>query len=134
MTIPSSTYRLQVNRSFTLDDATQLIGYLSELGVGGVYLSPILQSTTGSDHGYDTTDVSRVDQDRGGAEALVELLISARSWARRDHRHRAEPSRHCCSDRESSLVGRAAARPGLPYASWFDIDWSRGSSRCTDPG
>ena len=34
MTIPSSTYRLQVNRNFTLDDATELIGYLSELGVG----------------------------------------------------------------------------------------------------
>ena len=66
MTIPSSTYRLQVNRSFTLDDAAHLIGYLSELGVGAVYLSPILQSTIGSDHGYDTTDVTRVDQDRGG--------------------------------------------------------------------
>ena len=56
MTIPSSTYRLQINRRFTLDDAARLIGYLSELGVGAVYLSPILQSTVGSDHGYDTTD------------------------------------------------------------------------------
>ena len=79
MTIPSSTYRLQVNRSFTLDDAAQLVGYLSELGVGAVYLSPILQSTIGSDHGYDTTDISRVDQDRGGAEALDRLMTSARS-------------------------------------------------------
>jgi (1->4)-alpha-D-glucan 1-alpha-D-glucosylmutase len=58
VTIPSSTYRLQINRHFTLDDAVQLIGYLSELGVGAVYLSPVLQSTIGSDHGYDTTDVS----------------------------------------------------------------------------
>ena len=79
MTIPSSTYRLQVNRSFTLDDAARLIDYLTELGAGAVYLSPILQSTIGSDHGYDTTDVTRVDQDRGGPEALERLLTSARS-------------------------------------------------------
>ena len=35
MTIPSSTYRLQVNRRFTLDDAARVVGYLSELGRRG---------------------------------------------------------------------------------------------------
>ena len=75
MTIPTSTYRLQVNRNFTLDDAAELIGYLSELGVAAVYLSPILQSTSGSDHGYDTTDVSRVD--RGTRSATVQCALRA---------------------------------------------------------
>ena len=51
VTPPSSTYRLQIRRSFTLDDAAATVGYLRDLGVGAVYLSPILQSTTGSDHG-----------------------------------------------------------------------------------
>ena len=55
-------------RDFTLDDAAALVDYLAELGVGAVYLSPVLQSTIGSDHGYDTTDPSRVDPDRGGEE------------------------------------------------------------------
>ena len=62
MTTPASTYRLQITRDFTLDDAAELIGYLHELGVGAVYLSPVLQSTIGSDHGYDTTDPTRIDQ------------------------------------------------------------------------
>ena len=78
MAIPSSTYRLQLNRRFTLDDAARVIGYLAELGVGAVYLSPILQSTIGSDHGYDTTDVSHVDHDRGGEAGLERLMTSAR--------------------------------------------------------
>jgi (1->4)-alpha-D-glucan 1-alpha-D-glucosylmutase len=127
VTIPSSTYRLQVNRSFTLDDAARLIGYLSELGVGAVYLSPILQSTTGSDHGYDTTDVSRVDQDRGGAEALERLMASARAAGLGviidivpNHLGIARPIEN------PAWWDVLRLGPDSPYASWFDIDWSRG--------
>ena len=68
MVIPLSTYRLQVHRDFTLNDAADIVDYLADLSVGTVYLSPVLQSTTGSAHGYDTTDVTRVDRDRGGAD------------------------------------------------------------------
>ena len=78
MPIPTSTYRLQIQRDFTLDDAAGVLDYLRELGVGAVYLSPLLQATTGSPHGYDTTDVTRVDADRGGAEGLRALLAAAR--------------------------------------------------------
>ena len=127
MTIPSSTYRLQVNRSFTLDDAAQLIGYLSELGVGAVYLSPILQSTIGSDHGYDTTDVSRVDQNRGGSEALDRLMTSARSAGLGviidivpNHLGIERPIEN------PAWWDVLRLGPESPYASWFDIDWSRG--------
>ena len=127
MTIPTSTYRLQINRGFTLDDAAELIGYLSELGVGAAYLSPILQSTIGSDHGYDTTDVSRVDHDRGGDSGLERLLTSAQ-----------EAGIGVVIDIVPNHLGIAhpienppwwdVLRLGRdsPYASWFDIDWSRG--------
>ena len=113
--IPASTYRLQVNRRFTLDDAARIIGYLDELGVAAVYLSPILQSTIGSDHGYDTTDVSQVDQDRGGAEALERLMTSAR-LAGLGVVIDIVPNHlgHCAPDRESSLVGCPATRQGFP--------------------
>ena len=127
MTIPSSTYRLQVNRNFTLDDASQLVGYLSELGVGAVYLSPILQSTIGSDHGYDTTDVSRVDRDRGGPEALDRLITSARSAGLGviidivpNHLGIERPIENPAWW-EVLRLG-----PDSPCAPWFDIDWSRG--------
>ncbi len=127
MTIPSSTYRLQVNRRFTLDDAAQLTGYLNELGVGAVYLSPILQSTIGSDHGYDTTDVFRVDQDRGGPEALERLMSSARSAGLSviidivpNHLGIERPIEN------PAWWDVLRLGPESPYASWFDIDWSRG--------
>ena len=127
MTLPSSTYRLQVNRSFTLEDATHLIDYLSELGVGAVYLSPILQSTIGSDHGYDTTDVTRVDQDRGGSEALARLITSARSAGLGvvidivpNHLGIERPIEN------PAWWDVLRLGPESPYASWFDIDWGRG--------
>jgi hypothetical protein len=46
---PSSTYRLQIRSSFTLDDAADLVDYLDDLGVDAIYLSPILTATRGSD-------------------------------------------------------------------------------------
>jgi (1->4)-alpha-D-glucan 1-alpha-D-glucosylmutase len=125
--IPSSTYRLQLNRRFTLDDAARIIGYLAELGVGAVYLSPILQSTIGSDHGYDTTDVSYVDHDRGGEAGLERLLTSARLAALGvvidivpNHLGIEQPIENPAWW-DVLRLGQQS-----PYASWFDIDWSRG--------
>ena len=127
MTIPSSTYRLQINRRFTLDDAARLIGYLSELGVGAVYLSPILQSTMGSDHGYDTTDPSRVDHDRGGEPGLTQLLTSARLGGLGviidivpNHLGIEHPIEN------PAWWDVLRLGQDSPYASWFDVDWSRG--------
>ncbi|MBM7517925.1 malto-oligosyltrehalose synthase [Nocardioides nitrophenolicus] len=75
--VPASTYRLQIRESFDLDAARELLGYLDELGVGWVYLSPILEAHPGSDHGYDVVDPTRVDPARGGAEALARLSAEA---------------------------------------------------------
>ncbi|QSR26917.1 malto-oligosyltrehalose synthase [Nocardioides aromaticivorans] len=75
--VPSSTYRLQVRESFDLDAARELLPYLDELGVGWVYLSPILEAHPGSDHGYDVVDPTRVDPARGGPEALARLSAEA---------------------------------------------------------
>ncbi len=78
MRIPASTYRLQIRRSFTLFDAAGTVPYLKSLGVDWLYLSPILTAELGSDHGYDVTDPSSVDRDRGGAEGLAALSRAAR--------------------------------------------------------
>ena len=125
--IPSSTYRLQINRRFTLHDAAGVLGYLSELGVGAVYLSPILQSTIGSDHGYDATDVFRVDHDRGGEEGLQRLMASARSAALGviidivpNHLGIEHPIQN------PAWWDVLRLGQDSPYSAWFDIDWSRG--------
>jgi (1->4)-alpha-D-glucan 1-alpha-D-glucosylmutase len=127
VTIPSSTYRLQLNRRFTLDDASRVIGYLAELGVGAVYLSPILQSTIGSDHGYDTTDVSHVDHDRGGQAALERLTTSAR-LAGLGVVIDIVPNHLGIEHPIENPAWWDVLRLGQDsqYASWFDIDWSRG--------
>ena len=127
MAIPTSTYRLQIQRDFTLYDAAELMGYLRDLGVGAVYLSPLLQATIGSDHGYDTTDVTRVDRDRGGQEGLKQILGAARQAGLGvvidivpNHLGISVPAENPAWW-DVLKLGR-----GSPYASWFDIDWSRG--------
>lgn len=75
---PLSTYRLQVRRGFTLDDAAGVTDYLSELGASWAYLSPLLAAVPGSDHGYDVVDHSRVDDERGGPDGLERFAAAAR--------------------------------------------------------
>jgi (1->4)-alpha-D-glucan 1-alpha-D-glucosylmutase len=125
--IPSSTYRLQVHREFTLNDAAGIVDYLAELGVGAVYLSPVMQSTTGSAHGYDTTDVTRIDRDRGGADGLQNLLTRAAAAGLGvvidivpNHLGIAVPAENPAWW-DVLRLGRESV-----YAKWFDIDWSRG--------
>lgn len=76
---PRSTYRLQIRRAFDLDAAASVTAYLRELGADWAYLSPLLQATEGSDHGYDVVDPSRVDPARGGPEALDRFAAAARA-------------------------------------------------------
>ena len=51
MKIPASTYRLQIRPGFTLRDAEALVPYFRSLGVGWLYLSPLLEATEASEHG-----------------------------------------------------------------------------------
>jgi (1->4)-alpha-D-glucan 1-alpha-D-glucosylmutase len=122
--VPASTYRLQIRRSFTLFDAADQVQYLKDLGVDWVYLSPILTAEQGSDHGYDVTDPSAVDPERGGPEGLLALSKAAR-----------EHGMGVLVDIVPNHVGVAtpAQNPwwwsllkegqGSPYAEAFDVEW-----------
>lgn len=76
---PRSTYRLQIRESFDLADAAGIADYVASLGADWLYLSPILQAEKGSGHGYDVTDHSRVDAERGGEDGLRALSAAARA-------------------------------------------------------
>ncbi len=71
-----ATYRMQMHRGFTLDDAAATAEYLAQLGVSHLYSSPVLQAVKGSTHGYDVLDHSRVNVELGG-EAAFEHLSEA---------------------------------------------------------
>jgi (1->4)-alpha-D-glucan 1-alpha-D-glucosylmutase len=73
MRLPASCYRLQLSPAFTFDDARGVAPYLRDLGVGDMYLSPIMAARPGSEHGYDVCDPSLVSPDLGGAGALERL-------------------------------------------------------------
>lgn len=124
MRVPASTYRLQIRRSFTLFDAAEQVPYLKSLGVDWVYLSPILTAERGSDHGYDVTDPSAVDPERGGPEGLLALSKAAR-----------EHGMGVLVDIVPNHVGVATPvqnpwwwsllkeGQGSPYAEAFDVEW-----------
>jgi (1->4)-alpha-D-glucan 1-alpha-D-glucosylmutase len=79
VTVPVSTYRVQVRAEFDLFATAAIVDYLHALGVDWIYLSPLLQAEAGSDHGYDVTDHSRIDESRGGAAGLAALSAAARA-------------------------------------------------------
>ncbi len=131
---PASTYRLQIRPAFDLDAAAYLIPYLRDLGVGWVYLSPLLRATTGSDHGYDVVDPSQVDPARGGSAGLSRLADAAHSAGLGvlvdivpNHMGVAVP-------RENpwwwDVLRRGRASR---HAAAFDIDWEAGSGRVRLP-
>lgn len=72
-----ATYRLQLSSTFTFDDARAVVGYLAQLGISHLYLSPALESVSGSTHGYDGTDPTRISSERGGEAALRALADEA---------------------------------------------------------
>jgi (1->4)-alpha-D-glucan 1-alpha-D-glucosylmutase len=120
--IPCSTYRLQLHKDFTFDDAAAIAGYLYNLGISHVYSSPYLQAALGSMHGYDVVSHQRVNEELGGEQAhrnfsqtlgengLGQILDIVPN--------------HMAIGRENRfwwdvLENGASSR----YASFFDIDW-----------
>ena len=134
MRTPVSTYRLQIRPGFTLQDAAEIVPYLKSLGVDWIYLSPILTAEKGSDHGYDVTDPSAIDPDRGGPEGLA-----AASQAARD------AGIGVLVDIVPNHVGVATPvqnpwwwsllKEGQQsrYAQAFDVDWDVGGGRIRIP-
>lgn len=125
MTVPSSTYRLQLRPEFTFADAAELVGYLRDLGVGAMYASPVLEAAPGSTHGYDVVDPTRVRSDFGGWEGRVALVLRLRSAGLGlvvdivpNHMYVGGPENRWWWD--VLRTGR-----GSRYARYFDIDWSR---------
>jgi (1->4)-alpha-D-glucan 1-alpha-D-glucosylmutase len=126
--VPTSTYRLQLNADFTLEHAAGIVGYLRDLGVDAVYMSPLLHSAAGSQHGYDVVDPATIDPDRGGEAGWQRFRDAARDAGLAvvvdivpNHLGVADASENAAWW-DVLRLGRESA-----FAHWFDIDWSVGS-------
>lgn len=71
--IPRATYRVQLTKDFTFDDAAAIVPYLKTLGISHLYASPFLKARPGSTHGYDIVDHDRVNPELGGDEAFIRM-------------------------------------------------------------
>jgi (1->4)-alpha-D-glucan 1-alpha-D-glucosylmutase len=71
------TFRLQLTEQFGFRRAREVaLPYAVGLGVSHLYLSPVLQARSGSAHGYDVVDPTRVSDELGG-EAELRALCGA---------------------------------------------------------
>jgi (1->4)-alpha-D-glucan 1-alpha-D-glucosylmutase len=131
---PSATYRLQITAEFTLFDAALVTGYLAELGVGAVYVSPLLRSISGSSHGYDVVDHQLVDPDRGGDAGLARL-VQACGTAGLDLVVDIVPNHMGVAVPAENHAWWDVLRRGQksPCARWFDIDWHVNDGRILIP-
>jgi (1->4)-alpha-D-glucan 1-alpha-D-glucosylmutase len=120
---PRATYRLQLNRDFTFDDAASLLPYLAELGISHVYLSPILAAQPGSSHGYDVVDFDHLNPELGGEEGFKRFSAELDRLGLR-----------LLLDFVPNHMGIGAANvwwldllewgPASRHATSFDIDWA----------
>ena len=120
---PSATYRLQVCRSLTLSEVRERVGYLRDLGISHLYLSPLLAAAPGSTHGYDVVDHSRINPEIGSEDdlrALAEALHEADMGALVD----LVPN-HMCIAHPSNQLWYEVLENGEQAAAtdFFDIDW-----------
>ncbi|HWE54058.1 MAG TPA: malto-oligosyltrehalose synthase [Acidimicrobiales bacterium] len=118
-----ATYRLQLQAGFGFDEAAAVVDYLVDLGISDLYVSPILQAASGSTHGYDVVDHSRLSEDLGGDEAFGRLH---RELMRRSMGLTVDiVPNHMAIDGPNNRWWWDVLEngPSSLYATYFDIDW-----------
>jgi (1->4)-alpha-D-glucan 1-alpha-D-glucosylmutase len=118
----SATYRLQFNKDFTFRDATSLLDYFSELGISHIYASPIWRSRTGSTHGYDVIDPTRLNPELGTEAEFFTLQTELRNRGMGLVLD-IVPNHMSASSENSWWMDVLEHGPESAYASYFDIDW-----------
>ena len=133
--VPVSTYRVQLGADLTFDDVAARVPYYATLGVGHVYLSPVLAAAPGSTHGYDVVDHGSVSEVLGGEAALRRLADTAHAAGLGlvldivpNHMAVPTPVWH-----NRALWSVLTDGPQSPFATWFDVDWSAGDGAVLMP-
>jgi (1->4)-alpha-D-glucan 1-alpha-D-glucosylmutase len=122
--IPRATYRVQLNKSFTFKDLTEIIPYLAALGISHVYCSPYFKARSGSMHGYDVVDHNQLNPEIGSREDFESFVSALRA---RDMGHILDivPNHVGIMGADNAwwmdvLENGQASK----YADYFDIEWN----------
>src|SRR5580765_427729 len=121
--IPTATYRLQFNDTFTFIDAARIVPYLHALGITDCYASSYLRAVPGSPHGYDIVDPTMMNPDLGtehdfriftdslaqhGMGQILDVVPNHMGIAK------------SCNTWWLDVLENG---PSSNYAAFFDIDW-----------
>ncbi|QIB67204.1 malto-oligosyltrehalose synthase [Kineobactrum salinum] len=123
-----ATYRVQLNSSFTFDDASAQLSYFDALGVSHLYSSPFLKARAGSTHGYDITDHNSFNPEVGDEHSFAALTDAL-----------AGHGMGLIPDFVPNHMGIGKADnnwwldvlewgQASPYAPYFDIDWQQATA------
>ena len=120
---PLSTYRLQFNTRFTFRDARAIVEYLRALGITDCYASSYLTAVSGSPHGYDIADPTRLNPDLGAEEDYWQWIEALRS-AGMGHVLDLVPN-HMGIAKSSNpwWLDVLENGPSSRFARFFDIEW-----------
>ncbi|MBU2956083.1 malto-oligosyltrehalose synthase [Paracoccus sp. 1_MG-2023] len=125
MTIPNSTYRLQLRNGVDFATAQGLLPYLRDMAISHLYLSPIFAAQPGSTHGYDVTDPTAIEAELGGRDGFEALAHAARD-AGIGIIIDIVPNHTAFSPHNPWLHDVLRHGRNSTYASAFDIDWDAG--------
>src|SRR5690242_21399919 len=122
--IPAATYRWQFNRSFTFQDARQLVGYLDALGISDCYASPYFRARAESTHGYDIADHNSLNPGIGN-EADYEAFMAELRGRGMGQVLDIVPNHMGIGESSNTWwVDVLENGPSSIYAPFFDIDWN----------
>jgi (1->4)-alpha-D-glucan 1-alpha-D-glucosylmutase len=122
MRIPLSTYRIQFNSSFRFEETKNIIPYLKELGITTIYASPIQQSKTDSQHGYDMVDFSKIDvqlgEERGFRQLIQQIKNKQMNWLQD-----IVPNHMAYHPANPYIYDILQKGTKSTYCDYFDINW-----------
>ena len=128
----SATYRVQLNKQFTLNDARAIVPYLDRLGISHLYCSPILAARPGSTHGYDVIDPTRINPEIGTIDDL-RVLAAALHARGMGLLLDIVPNHMGIGPANSYWNDVLAHGVHSRYARWFDIDWAAADHKVVLP-
>lgn len=129
---PTSTYRIQFHKNFNLKSLDQIIPYLTALGVGTLYSSPIFEAMPGSTHGYDVVNPLKINPEIGTEAELIriskKLKAAGISWLQD-----IVPNHMAYHPDNAWLMDVLEKGKDSDFASFFDIDLQKGDGRLMVP-
>src|SRR5678815_1172485 len=121
--VPVATYRLQFNKTFTFDDATDIVEYLDRLGISHCYASSYFKAVPGSTHGYDVADPTQLNPEIGDRSSYNRWIETLREHAM-GHIVDLVPN-HMGIAKSANRWWQDVLEngPSSKFAHFFDIEW-----------